>query len=174
MKSKVIDYSENSSLISSILFLILGVVLFTNPGGIVKFISYILGGLLIIIGIINILSYRKTLKNLNVSNQSTLISGIVLIVLGLVAIICSSVIETVIRLIIGAWVLYSGVMRLIGAFNYQQNKTSFYVRLVIAGLLILVGLYIILKTNLFFSGIGLFIIIYSVLEIVGYIFYSKK
>lgn len=171
---KVIDYSENSSLISSILFLVLGVVLFTNPGRVVEFISYILGALLIIIGIINILSYRKTIKNLNVANQSTLISGIVLIVLGLISIICSSVIETVIRLIIGGWILYSGVMRLISAFNYRQNQTSFIVRLVIAGILILAGLYIILKSNLFFSGIGLFIIIYSVLEIVGYIFYSKK
>jgi len=171
---KVIDYSENSSLISSILFLVFGVILFTNPGGIVEFASYILGGLLIIIGTINFLSYRRTIKTLNIANQSSLISAIVLVILGIISIICSSVIETVVRLVVGSWVLYSGVMRLIGAFNYRQNKTSFIVRLVIASLLIICGLYVILKSNLVFSIIGLFIIVYSVLEIIGYIFYSKK
>ena len=31
-----------------------------------------------------------------------------------------------------------------------------------------------LKTNLIFSTIGLFIIIYAILEIIGFVFYKKK
>ena len=105
-KVNVIDYSEKSSLLSSIIFFILGCVLFTNPGGIVEFIAYILGGVLIIVGIIDYLSYRKTYKNLNIANNSLLVTSIVLVILGIISIVCSGVIETVVRLIIGSWVFY--------------------------------------------------------------------
>lgn len=171
-KVNIIDYSENTSLLSSIMFLILGCVLFTNPGGIVEFISYILGGILIIIGVINYLSYRKTYKNLNIANNSLLVTSIILIILGIISIICSGVIESLVRLIIGSWVLYSGIMRLISVLNFRQN--SFITRLIISLLLIICGLYIILKTNLVFKFIGLALIFYSILEIIGFIFYKKK
>ena len=171
---KVIEYSESNSLISAILFLVFGVILFTNPGGIVEFISYITGGLLILIGIVNILSYRKTLKNLNIRKTGGLICGVLLITFGIVAIVCAGLIENIVRLIICSWVLYSGIIRMISAFNFRQNKISFIARLSISIILIICGLYVLLKSNLVFSIIGLFIIIYSVLEIAGYVFYSKK
>lgn len=171
-KVNVIDYSEKSSLLSSIIFFILGCVLFTNPGGIVEFIAYILGGVLIIVGIIDYLSYRKTYKNLNIANNSLLVTSIVLVILGIISIVCSGVIETVVRLIIGSWVLYSGIMRLIYTLNSKEN--SFTSRLIVSILLIICGLYIILKTNLVFKFIGLALIFYSILEIIGFISYTKN
>ena len=45
------------SLLSSILFLILGVLLINNPGGIVEFISYIIGGVFLAMGIFKIITY---------------------------------------------------------------------------------------------------------------------
>ena len=171
-KVNVIDYSEKSSLLSSIIFFILGCVFFTNPGGIVEFIAYILGGVLIIVGIIDYLSYRKTYKNLNIANNSLLVTSIVLVILGIISIVCSGVIETVVRLIIGSWVLYSGIMRLIYTLNSKEN--SFTSRLIVSILLIICGLYIILKTNLVFKFIGLALIFYSILEIIGFISYTKK
>ena len=53
-KSKSILYS---SLISSIVFLLFGLILFFNPEVTISSISYILGGILIIIGFINFLKY---------------------------------------------------------------------------------------------------------------------
>ena len=104
-KITVIGYSDDNSLISSILFLIFGIILFTNPGGILKFISYIAGGALILIGVVNILGYRKTLKNLNIEQKSKLFIGVLLIVLGLFMIIFSSLIETTIRLMFVGWIM---------------------------------------------------------------------
>lgn len=173
-KIGISNYSEESALVNAILFLIFGIVLFTNPGGIVKFTSYIVGGCLILIGIGNILSYRKTLRKLNIEQKSKLISGIILIILGLIAILFSSFIETTLRLICGGWIIYSGVMRLIEAINYKEEKTSFTVRLIISILMILCGFYVALKTNLVFSMIGLFIIVYAIMEIIGFIFYKKE
>ncbi len=170
----VIEYSNDTSLVSSILFLIFGIILFTNPSGILNFISYIVGGILIIIGIFNILSYRKTLKKLNIDQKYKLISGVILIIFGLFVILFSSLIEMTIRLICGGWILYSGIIRLIETLNNRENKISFISRLIVSILLIICGFYVAIETNLIFSTIGLFIIIYAILEIIGFIFYKKK
>lgn len=165
--------TEKNTLFSSILFLLFGIILFTNPGGILKFVSYITGGILIVLGIINILSYRKVLKKLNVEESSKLISGIVLIGLGLVVIIFSSLIETTIRLVFGAWIIYSGIMKLIDSLSIKNDKITFYINLGISILMIIVGFYVAL-TGLAYKMIGLFIMIYSILDIVSYVSYKRK
>lgn len=164
---------EKNTLLSSIIFLLLGIILFTNPGGILKFISYITGGILIALGGINIFSYTKTLKKLNVEDTSKLISGIVLIVLGLVVIIFSSLIETTIRLVFGAWIIYNGIMKLIDSLSIKNDKVTFYVNLGISIVMIIVGFYVAL-TGLAYKMIGLFIMIYSILDIVSYVSYKRK
>ncbi|MBE6149339.1 MAG: hypothetical protein E7170_01280 [Firmicutes bacterium] len=163
---------EKNSIFGSIIFLLFGIILFTNPGGILKFISYITGGILILIGIINILGYNKTLKKLNVEETSKLISGVVLIILGLVVIIFSSFIETTIRLVFGAWIIYSGIMKLIDSLNIKNDKTTYYINLGVSILMIIVGFYVAL-TGLAYKMIGLFIMIYSILDIVSFISYKR-
>lgn len=171
---KIANYKEQSSLINAIIFLVLGIILFTNPGGIVKFISYFIGGALIIPGIFNILSYKKTLKKLNIEEKSKLVSGIILIILGLISIIFSSFIEGAVRLICGCFILYSGITKLINTINNKGEKLSFIVSLCISILMILCGFYVVLTANLIFKFIGLFVLIYAVMEITSYIFNSLK
>ena len=173
-KITVIEYSNDTSLISSIFFLIFGIILFTNPSGILNFISYIVGGILIIIGIFNILSYRRTLKKLNIEQKYKLVIGVILIIFGLFVMLFSSLIEMTFRLICGGWIIYTGIIRLIQTLNIKENKIQFISHLIIAILLIICGFYVALETNLIFSTIGLFIILYAVLEIIGFIFYKKK
>ena len=173
-KITVIEYSNDTSLISSILFLIFGIILFTNPSGILNFISYIVGGILIIIGIFNILNYRRTLKKLNIEQKYKLVIGVILIIFGLFVMLFSSLIEMTFRLICGGWIIYTGIIRLIQTLNIKENKIQFISHLIIAILLIICGFYVALETNLIFSTIGLFIILYAVLEIIGFIFYKKK
>lgn len=173
-KITVIEYSNDTSLISSILFLIFGIVLFTNPSGILDFISYIVGGILIIIGISNIFSYYRTLKKLNIEQKYKLIVATILIIFGLFVILFSTLIEMTFRLICGGWIIYTGIIRLIQTLNNKENKISFISHLIIAILLIICGFYVALDTDLIFSTIGLFIIVYAILEIVGFIFYKKK
>ena len=40
------------TILTSLLFLMLGIILFQNPGGVVKFITYIFGGIFLFIGMI--------------------------------------------------------------------------------------------------------------------------
>lgn len=165
---------KKNNLFESMIFLLLGIILFTNPGGMLEFLSYIVGGVLCIIGIFNILSYYKTLKKLNIEEHSKLISGIILIILGIFVAIFSSFIETTIRLVCGGWIIYSGILKLIEAINKKNDKTKFYISLSISILMILCGFFVALKTNLVFEIIGLFIMIYAILEIISYVVYKKK
>ena len=51
MKIEVKSYSNIALLISSIVFFILGAVMFTRPDAIVLVVSYVIGGLIILLGI---------------------------------------------------------------------------------------------------------------------------
>ena len=58
-KVEVRTYNMGESLFNAILFFILGIILFTNPNGIVKVLIYIIGGISILIGIFKLLMCYK-------------------------------------------------------------------------------------------------------------------
>lgn len=164
----------SSSLFIAILFFVVGAILFTNPNGVVKFITYLIGGAFLLAGVYKLFTYFRNKKKMN-AQMTDFIYGVVAVVVGIVLILCTSAIETVIRFVIGAWVLYTGITKLVFAFQLQEKKVSaFKVTLIVGILMIVFGLYIILRKNLVFSGIGLCIMIYSVLEITQYIFCAKS
>ena len=99
-----------------------------------------------------------------------MILGIALMVIGLVFLFLAGVIEALVRLVIGGWILFSGITRLMNALYLDKKTTKFIVLLIISIILIVGGLYTILETNLAFKAIGLVLMIYAALEIFGYIF----
>lgn len=156
-------------LISSILLFILGAILFTNPGNIVKFVTYAFGGLFLLLGFIKLATYLGDKKK-DIINNNNLIYAITMFALGIIVILCSSIIEQVIRIIMGGYILYNGIIRLTSSLKSDMWKGN----VVISIIIILVGLYIILVSNLVFSGIGLVIMIYSLLEIILFITNNKE
>ena len=163
-----------SSLWISILFFILGAILFTNPNGVVKFITYIFGGIFLFAGIYKLFIYYRSKKK-NIAHNGDMIYGVVAIIIGIVLMVSTSAIETVIRFVMGAWILYTGITKLTFSLQLKNNKIDAYkVTFVVAIIMIFFGLYIILKTNLVFSAIGLCIMIYSALEIIQYILCAKS
>lgn len=173
MKTSIKNYSSIMSLIYSILFLIIGAVIFTKPEIIILFISYVIGGLIIVIGLFKCIKNYLDIKKDNTISSREMISGIVLIIIGLVFILLAGVIEALVRLIIGGWILFSGINRLINTIQLSKKNNNFIVTLILSILLIGVGLYTILEANLAFKTIGLLLMIYSVIEIIGYII-SKR
>lgn len=166
---------DSMSIISSILLLILGVILISNPGGVVKFITYIAGGIMIIIGLAKIFSYLKIKKNMSIQNTNDLIIGIVAIVMGIIIMFCSSAIEFVIRLIMGGWILYSGITKLIISLKLKEiNINNWYLVLIASIVMIICGLYIIIRSNLVFSGIGVILVIYAIIDIIQFIIIPKS
>ena len=174
MKKYVKNYSSIISLIISIVFFILGAVMFTNPEVIVLFVTYVIGGLIILIGTFKCIKNYLDVKKDNSTKSNGMVLGIVLIVVGLVFIFLAGVIEALVRLVIGGWILFSGIMRLINALSIEKKDSKFYVLLSISIILISGGLYTILETNLAFKAIGIVLMLYSVVEIFGYVFNKKE
>ena len=174
MKTGIKNSSNIMSLISSILFLIIGAVIFTKPEIIILFISYVIGGIIIIIGLFKCIKNYLDVKKDNTTSSKEMIIGIVLVIIGSVFILLAGVIEALVRLIIGGWILFSGINRLINTIQLPKKNNIFIVRLILSLLLMGVGLYTILESNLAFKTIGLVLMIYSTIEIIGYIFNKKE
>lgn len=167
--------NNNYYLMISIIFLIFGSILATNPGNIVTFITYIIGGSILIIGIIRIISFIHMKKKYDIINISDVITGSILCILGIIACIWGATVETVIRIIIGAWILYCGITRLIFTFNLNKStNTKHNIILVISILMIVVGLSTIMIKYIEFMVLGILIIIYSILDIVTYVYCHKN
>lgn len=173
MKRSIKNYSEITSLIYSIIFFILGAVIFTKPKIIILFISYVIGGLFAIIGLFKCIKNYLDIKKDNTISSKEMLMGLLLIIIGLVFILLANVIEALVRLVIGGWILFNGIIRLINSLQLPKKNNQFIVRLIISFLLIGIGLYTILESNLAFKTLGLLLMIYSILEILGYIFNKK-
>jgi len=173
MKTAVKSYSSIISLIYSIIFFILGAIIFTKPEIIILFVSYVIGGIIIIIGVFKCIKNYLDVKKDNNTSSKEMITGIVLSIIGLVFILLAGVIEALVRLVIGGWILFSGINRLINAIGLPKKNKIFIIYLIISLLLIGVGLYTILESNLAFKTIGIVLMVYSIIEIIGYIFNKK-
>lgn len=173
-KIEVKAYNMGESLFNAILFFILGIILFTNPNGVVKIVIYILGAFATLTGIFKLLVYYKTAQYN--PNKKEIINGMMYMLIGMATITCSLVffdaIETVLRLAVAIFLLYIGLNRLVGAF--REPKGSKLIYLVNAILIIGAGVALAIIKGLPFKIVGLFIIGYSIVEIVGFIFCKKN
>lgn len=165
-------YFKNYSvimLVISILFFILGAVMYTKPEFIVLVFSYVMGGLIILFGIYYCIKNYVEIKNNKETSSKDMIVGITLVVVGLIFIFLANVIEALVRLIIGGYILFIGITRFVNSL-YMKKDTRFFVSLGLSLLLIAGGLYTILEANLAFQTIGIVIMAYSVIEIIGFVF----
>ena len=170
MRVEVKSYNNNSSLVSAILFFILGAIMFTNPDTMVIVISRILGGILILFGLYScIKNYILVRQNTQVS-AVPMVAGISCMAIGSVFFFAAGFVEAMVRFVIGGWILLSGIMRFASAMQIdKKNNPKFFSLLIISLLLILAGLYTILEANLAFQTIGIVLMIYAGLEIFGWL-----
>jgi len=166
-------YSK-TTLISGIVFFVLGIIIFLNPDLLVKVVSYGLGGLLILIGIYRTISYYIQDKRLGIVNRNEIAFGITAIVLGIVFIFLADAIELLLRFIVGGWLVIIGISKITQTFFTTDRNSKFYALIIVGVILILIGLYIILVSNLALSIIGLFMMVYGVIDFISYFVYRVK
>lgn len=161
------------NLIYALLFLVLGVILLTSSNDIIGIVSKVIGIILIIFGIVKTIVYIYMKGKLGNYNMSELIVGIVTIGLGVLFVMLSGTLSFAIKILIGVWALISGINRIIFSISIKQiDNAGFKMYIVSAFIMIIVG--ILLISGIFDKLIGLLIIIYSISEIVDYIYYMSK
>ena len=106
---KIIKKTGVQSLISSIIFAILGIILIIAPETTVKVISYMLGIMFMLVGIYKIISYFSNKGNYDFYNYD-MAFGIIAVILGIITIAYSREIGTIFRILIGLWIIYSSII----------------------------------------------------------------
>lgn len=162
------------SIIESLIFAILGIILVLRPNEIVSIIAYIIGAIFIVVGIIKIANYVQA-KGKNDLYNNELIYGIMAAVIGLVVIIYSSTISKIFGIIIGIWIIYSSVVRATSALKLKVLKTNIWLySLLLAIVMFICGLYIILDSGIIVTTVGVIMIIYSILDIIENIIFINN
>ncbi len=174
MEIKIKSYSSQSSLLSSILFFILGAILFTSADKLLNIVSIIIGTLFATGATISLIIYFIQCRKPNgIPKNGNLIFGIVAFILAIIFIFFSNIVEQAIRFVVGGWILLTGILRLVNVLSMPTKDKKFIQLLIVAGLLIFIGIYTIVVELFGLDLIGIVMMLYAGVEIIGYILYSK-
>lgn len=173
-KSKFKIYSMGESLVFAIFFLILGIILIAKPDSIVKTILYIIGSIAAVVGIFKLMLYYKVSEY--VQDKKDLINGMIYLIFGTVVIVSTSVfydkVEYILRLVLSIYLLYVGVFRIVSAFKIKkEHRLTFYVNAIVVTLIALILLFV---PKLPFVVVGVFLVIYSITELFGFVIEKDK
>lgn len=159
------------SLLTAIIFLFFGIFLITDPVEKVKMGICIFGGLVTLVGVFKLLIYYKSTNE----NKKEILNGGMFILLGMATIVCVllfyDTVKDLLRYILAIYLLYIGINRIVYTFKIKDNKLPYFIN---AGIIIVISILIAaLPIKLELALMGWFIVLYAVVEIIGFIF-SKK
>lgn len=162
----------NVSILTSAVLLVIGIFLFIQPDTVIRMISVVLGLLFLVPAITSLVDYFKE------KNNSSLVIGIITILISLILIINTEFVASILPFILGIYFVVNGINRLMYAVELKkQGFVDFSKSLVLALLIIFVGIVFIINP---FKGalaitkiIGIFMIIYSVLDIINTVIVKK-
>lgn len=162
------------SLLIALLSLILGIFLCLNGGENVKnLIGYFVSGILLITGFIKLIVTITRSKKYGGAPFGEYVYGIVFLIFGLLIALNPGIVVLTISVCIGALLLFLGIQRLIMGITVNKidkNGSLFYI--LESVLIILLGIIII--TGKAFSFLGILLIVYSLMEIVSYVYYTTQ
>lgn len=159
------------SLLSSIFLLLLGLLLFFKSSETLVGISYLIGGILIALGVIAIISFLRN-KTRDVFVQLNIVYGVVSIVAGIFLVTVPEFIGSIIPIVVGIAVIISSSFKVQQALVLKNLDNRYFLPSLIMAILCLICGVVILF-NPFTSAvvvtqiIGLFMIVYAVLDLVN-------
>lgn len=172
MEIKINSYSSQSSLISSLICFILGGIFYTNAEVVLNFTSIAIGIILSIVGLFSLVTYYINYKH-GINLKGNLLIGILTVILAIIFLAFQGIVETLLGLTVGGWILLVGILRLVSAIKLKFNTKRCIINLIISLLLIVLGIYTIASGSLLLEGAGILMMISSAIEIIGYIINSK-
>ncbi len=154
------------NILVSIAFAIIGIFMITKTDLALKIISYVLGGVFIVIGIVKAADYFLSKGKYDFYNYD-LVYGIIAIIIGLVTIFCSGLIESMFRIIIGVWIIYSGVIRLVVSLKLHSVQIDIWnISLLLSIIMIIGGIYILFQNGALILTIGIIMLVYSIIDLI--------
>ena len=162
-----------ASLLISLVALVLGILLlFNGDEHFFNLVRYIISGILLASGFFKLLAYIIQ-KNKYSLPFSDCMSAVALIALALFIFIFSDIIKLSIQIAVGVLILYDGIQKLVlglAVKNYDKDGSKVFT--IVSILMIILG--ILILTGKLFNLIGIFLIVYAISEIFGYIYYTSQ
>lgn len=161
--------SYRLSMTYSILFIIIGLLLFVDPAGFVVLVSYLIGILLLVAGFNNVISYSKN-RDLAVS-KTLLVFGVILFVMGVFLIAKPTFIGKIVPSIIGICLIINSIEKLL-YLNYltEKNSDNYIISLISGIVILLAGIFLLFNplsgTLIVTQIIGVLIMIYSIMDFI--------
>ena len=160
-----------SSLLTSLFLIALGLLLIFQSNAVIYSISYIIGGILIALGVLAIIKFIQNTNN-EQKSELDIVYGIVCVILGILVIKNPEAIASVIPIILGISIIISSATKLQYAFELKSNgnnlwKTTMVISIIstLCGIVLLFNPFKALTS--FTQVVGIFIIIYAVLDMIS-------
>lgn len=160
-----------SSIFSSIALVILGALLFFQSELTIVSISYIIGAVLVGIGVVSMLKFIANL-NKNIKNELDIIYGTVTVILGIIVITNPKAIASIIPFILGILIVVSSATKLGYGFELKKANNELWIGTVVIALItLLCGILLLFNpfagAKFILKVVGALIFVYAVLDIIS-------
>ena len=109
------------TIISGLLMLLAGVWCFANPGASFLSLAFVLGIVMMLAGLIGSVNYF-TEKNRNAESGWVIAESILTFILGCIVLSNQIVVDAMVAIFFGMWLLFSGCLRIVAAFQLKKLK----------------------------------------------------
>lgn len=163
------------SILTSVIFAILGIVMIANPVATIEIVTAILGITIIVIGAEKIISYFVLKGNQDFFNYE-LIYGIIAILFGIIIMTHSTTFAAIVRIIIGIWIAYTGLMKINMSLKLKGiGIKSWIVVLIVSTISLLAGILVMFMNTASIVVItAVVMIIYAIADIIDEFIFMKN
>lgn len=160
-----------SSVITSLTLLLLGMLLIFQSEATIVAITYIIGGILIALGILGIFKFIKSVNNAN-REELNIVYGVVTIILGILVIKNPHMIASILPIVIGIGIIINSATKLQYAFELKASNNSLWKSTMIVSIIsTLFGVVLLFNpfkgAELITKIVGILIALYAILDIVS-------
>ena len=171
MFEKFLKRTNWTDIVISLLFVILGILLIMKPSEMISVISILLGAILFIIRFLKLVDYFTSKDK----EDYLLTYALKSVVLGVIFLFCSDVITGIFRVLLGIWIIASGIKNFQTSLVWKDTKSGLWTVTVLCSLLMIIaGIVILVSTTLAFRIVGIVILIYAILYIIYRVIFLKK
>lgn len=167
-----------SSLITSIVLVVVGILLIVKPEEILSLISIIIGVGLVVMGIFGVVNFIKDIQDNNPMSLD-LIYGALCLIVGSVLITNTKIVGSILPIVLGIWMVINSIIKAqYATILKEDNNREWQLTLIISILTLVCGILFIFNP---FKGaavltqiIGTILVIYSVMDIINIIILKKN
>lgn len=171
MFEKFLKRSSWVDMVVSMVFVLFGLLLIVKPLEMMSVISILLGAVFIIIGFLKIVDYFTSKDKEDYLLTIALIS----VIFGVIVLFCSDVISSIFRIILGIWIIASGIRNFQTSLVWKDVKSGLWtLTVVFAMLMIIAGIVVLVSDTLALQIVGVIILIYAILDLITRAVFIKK